>query len=650
MTRAWLALLAGGTTAAGVLASLLLAPSSRGGLDDLAIAAVVLVYAVVGIVLHVARPANRVGLVMLAGAAAWGAGEGLLAWGLDGLAEAPGSASYALLAVVGTAARGAGWLLLVLVLPVVFPDGRAESRLAARVAMASVAAFTLGSLVAPVPLEERLADTDNPIGLPAGFAVLSDLLAIGALVLAAVGIALAIASMWRRWRRGDELERQQLFVFGLAFTFPLLLLPMMPTPWVDPWMFALVALPLPVAVAVAVLQRRLYDIPLAVNRTLTYLLLSAVLAAIYVLVVFGAGVMVRDRGAPWLPLAAATVVAVAFAPVRDSLQRTVNRLTYGRWSAPVEVLGETGRRLADAADGPALLQALTAELVTGLGLRRSEVRDRSGHLLSSSGAATPVTEELPLAAYGEPVGVLAWDGRPLRPSEQQLMQALAHQIGGAVHTVALLEQLRRAQEQLVLAREQERRRLRNDLHDGLGPALAGLGFQVDTVQTLMAGGHACEDRLVTLRRGIGETVAEVRRLVDGLRPPAVDELGLFGAVAAIGRELVVPAGLRLELDLPTTQLPLPAGVEVAAYRVAQEAITNVVRHAAAQTCRISARLSECELVLEVCDDGRGGAGPSGGIGLRSMRERATEIGGEVRVDSPGCGTTVTLTLPLARPA
>ncbi|HET7349769.1 MAG TPA: sensor histidine kinase [Marmoricola sp.] len=647
MTRAWVALLAGGITAAGVLASLLLAPSSRGDFDDLAIAAVVLVYAVVGIVLHLARPANRVGLVMLAGAAAWGAGEGLLAWGIEGVAGSPSSAAYALLAVLGTAARGAGWLLLVLLLPVVFPDGRVESRTAARVAVASLISFTLGALLSPVPLESRLARTDNPVGLPRDWAVLSDLLAVGGLLLAALGIVLAVASLRRRWRHGDELRRQQLLVFGAAFALPLLLLPLMPTPWVDPWMFAVVALPLPVAVAVAVLQRRLYDIPLAVNRTLTYLLLSAVLAAIYVLVVFGVGVMLSDRGAPWLSLAAAAVVAVAFAPLRESLQGTVNRLTYGRWSSPVEVLGETGRRLADAADGPALLRELTDELVTGLGLRRAEVRDRAGHLLSSSGMVGAVTEHLPLTAYGEPVGELAWSGRSLRPSEQELMQALGHQIGGAVHTIALFEDLRRTQEQLVLAREHERRRLRNDLHDGLGPSLAGLGLRVDTVETLIACGRPADQHIASLRAGIGETVAEVRRIVEGLRPPAVDELGLFGAVAELGRELVVPAGLRLELDVPASADGLPAAVEVAAYRVVQEAITNVVRHAHAHTCRIAGHVSDHTLVIAISDDGRGGATPSTGLGLRSMRERAGEIGGEISVTSTDRGTTVTATLPAA---
>ena len=134
------------------------------------------------------RPAGRPprepgGPVMLAGAVAWGVGEGLLAWGARRPRELTRLGDVRALAVIGTAARGVGWLLLVLVLPVIFPDGRAESRLAARLATGCVLAFAAGSLLAPIPLEERLTDTENPIGVPDSWSVLVDLLAIGAIAL-----------------------------------------------------------------------------------------------------------------------------------------------------------------------------------------------------------------------------------------------------------------------------------------------------------------------------------------------------------------------------------------------------------------------------------------------------------------------------------
>ena len=645
----WWAWLAGGLAATGALASVLLADGSRSRFDDVAIAAAILTYTAVGVVLAVARPDNRVGRVILLGALAWGVGEGLIAWGLQGLTDAPGSGAFTTLAVVGPARRGAGWLVLVLALPVVFPDGQVESRWAARLAVGCVLGFTAGALFAPVPLENRLAEATNPLGVPDSWGVLIDVLALGSLALAGVGIVLATRSLVRRWRRGNELERQQVLIFGVAFAFPLVLIPLVPTPWAAPWMFAVVSLPLPIAVLVAMFQRRLYDVPLALNRTLTYLALSAVLAAVYAGTIVGVGVMLRDNGAPWLPFVAAGVVAVAFAPVRAWLQRVVNRLTYGRWAAPADVLGQTGRRLADAADGAALLTSLTDELVHGLGLTRAEIIDHTGRELAGSGATSEATRTLPLTAYGEQVGVLAWAGRPLRPSERALLTDLAGQIGGVVHSVGLTEDLRRAQEQTVTAREQERRRLRHDLHDGLGPALAGLGLQVDTITTLMASGHPTGDRLVDLRRGLADTVVEVRRIVAGLRPPAIDELGLFGAVSALGRDLAGSAGLGLDIDLPGETVALPAVVEVTAYRVAQEALTNVVRHAGASCCRVVGSVSERTLVLEVQDNGRGGAVESSGVGLRSMRERADQIGGRLEVLAMSPGTRVTLTLPLGGP-
>ena len=609
--------------------------------DDVAIALVVTTYALVGVAVEVARPAHPVAWLMLVGSATWGLGESLIAAAVIGVGRDPGSSTHALLGVLGSAGRGLGWLLLILALPLVFPDGRAPNRWSTRLVAGCVAAFTMASLFAPVPLEDRLADTVNPWGLPA-----ADLVALGAVAASFVALVVAVLSLLRKWRRGGELVRQQIIVFAAAFGLPLLVLPVVATPWARPWVIALVSLPVPVAVGVAMFQRRLYDVQEAVRRTLTYVALSAVLAAVYALIVGGVGLMLRDRGTPWLPWAAAGVVAVAFAPLRDGLQRAVTRLTYGRWSTPAEVLADTGRRLADAADGRALLGSLTDELVDGLGLAGAEIQDVSGRRLAASGSLDVPTGQLLLTAFGTSVGTLQWSGRPLRPSDQALLEDLSHQIGAAVHTTAVVDSLHEAREQLVLAREQERRRLRRDLHDGLGPSLAGLGLQVDSVQNLLAAGDDPSTRIQELRTGLRETVTEVRRIVEGLRPPAIDELGLFGAVAELGRELAGGSGLRVDLDLPAERPVLPAAVEVAAYRVTQEALTNVVRHARATSCRVTGALDHGTLVIAVADDGRGGAGPGSGLGMTSMRERAYEIGGDVAVTSRGQGTTVTIRLPV----
>ncbi len=645
-TRLAVALLVAGTAVTGVAAAVV-GTGSRASFDDLVIVLAVAAYATVGTAVELARPGHPVGRLMLLGAVSWGVGEGLLALGVAEFDESRGSTDAALLGVVGSAARGFGWLVLVLALPLVFPDGRSPSRTAIRLVTTAVASFTLASLVAPVPLESRMSTVDNPIGLPSSWQLAADLLAIVSLGAAFVALVVVIRAMVGRWRAGDALVRQQVVEFGIAFALPLLVLPIVATPLSRPWMFALSTLPVPVAVAVAMFQRRLYDVQLAASRTLAYAVLSAVLAGVYALVVVGAGVVLQDRGAPWLPLAATAVVAVVFAPLRDWLQGVVNQLTYGRWAAPATVLADTGRRLADSADPSALLESLTTEMVDGLGFAYAQIVDISGRVLSESGRAGPSTDSLPLTAYGRVVGELRWTGQPLSTVDRPLLEALAHQIGGAVHTAGLVEELRDAQGRLVMAREQERRRLRSDLHDGLGPALAGLGFQLDAVQNLIADGRQVEERLQRLRLGLSETVGEVRRIVEGLRPPAVDDLGLFGAIAELGRELADGSGLAVTLQLPDQRPGLPAAVEVAAYRVTQEALTNVVRHAGASRCHVSGSLSPEGLVIEVVDDGRGGAQAGTGLGIPGMQDRAAEIGGSVEVSARDPGTAVRLRLPVS---
>ena len=226
-----------------------------------------------------------------------------------------------------------------------------------------------------------------------------------------------------------------------------------------------------------------------------------------------------------------------------------------------------------------------------------------------------------------------------------VLTVLASQAGVAVHAVRLAADLQRSRERLVTAREEERRRLRRDLHDGLGPALAGLVFRLDATERLLPAepGRAAE-HVAAVRADLKGTIGDVRRLVDGLRPPALDELGLVAALrehAARGGEVIV------DVDAPHPLPLLPAAVEVAAYRIITEALTNVTRHAAARTCTVRLRAGEA-LHLEIADDGCGMPDTCApGVGLLSMRERAVELGGTCVVDSrAGGGTTVSVRLPL----
>ena len=656
-----------GTVGALLSAALASKSVTSPGADQIWIAVTILVSIASGLVVTLHRPAERVGWLLLVGGSLWGAGEALLLIGVHGQVVDPGSVTMPMSwGVLGTALRGLGWLVLVVALPYVFPDGRApwpSRRWPGRVLVAALVGFTLATIVAPKPLEARLAPFDNPLGLPSAWQPLADLLALGSLALAAAALVMSVAGLVHRWRLGDAFRRQQLRWFAAAFALPLALLPFVATDLVRPWMFAAVVLPVPVLIGVALLQRRLYDIRLVASRSITYLLLSACVALLYAVTVGGVGALLGTSGAPWLGWVGAGVVAVSFAPLHTSLRAGVNRITYGQWAEPATVLAQTSRRLADTADVPALLQALMREIADALHLHCVWVSNSGGEMLASYGdppsRTAPVDgsgrDSVPdpgepasfrLTAYGLEVGHLRWVGRIERPADRELLEHVAQQIGGVVHSAGLVQSLTRAREQLVRASEDERRRLRRDLHDGLGPELAALTLRVDALRNqARSPGLDLDAELVHLRTGIQVAVADVRRVVEGLRPPAVDDLGLGTAIEQLASRIVV--GPRLTLDVAS--LPeLPAAVEVVVFRVAQEAMTNAVRHADACTVHVRLQAAKGVILLEVSDDGRGAvAARPGGVGLTSMRERADEIGGRLDVQSgPAEGTIVRLEAPV----
>jgi signal transduction histidine kinase len=233
-------------------------------------------------------------------------------------------------------------------------------------------------------------------------------------------------------------------------------------------------------------------------------------------------------------------------------------------------------------------------------------------------------------------------------TDRRLIEDLARQAGVAAHAVRLTEDLQRSRERLVSAREEERRRLRRDLHDGVGPRLAALTLKIETARNRLDHDPASQDLLSDLAERAREAVADVRRSVHALRPPVLDDLGLVPALRETAAQYE-GNGLSISVEALDDLSPLPAAVEVAAYRIAQEASANVVRHASARSCAVRFDLDEETgvLRLEVEDDGRGvGEDPGSGVGLSSMRERAEELGGTCVVGpSPAGGMRVRAELP-----
>ena len=259
---------------------------------------------------------------------------------------------------------------------------------------------------------------------------------------------------------------------------------------------------------------------------------------------------------------------------------------------------------------------------------------------------------MPLSYQQETVGELIVSprspGESFSNSDLELLEALAHQVGVAAHAVRLSADLQRSRERLVTAREEERKRLRRDLHDGVGPQLAALTLKLETARNLLSHDHKTAALLGELSEGARATVSDVRRSVHALRPPALDELGLVAALRE-GAAQYSHNGLDISLEAPESLPPLPAAVEVATYHIAQEAMTNVVRHAGASNSSIRIALDEEAgvLHLEVEDDGRGvGEDHKAGVGTHSMRERAEELGGRCTIEAlPQRGTLVSVELP-----
>lgn len=422
---------------------------------------------------------------------------------------------------------------------------------------------------------------------------------------------------------------------------------------------------IPISLGVAVLRYRLFDIDIIINRALVYGTLTASVIAIYVIIVGYLGSILRTGGNLAVSLVATGIVAVIFHPLRERLQRGINRLMYGERDDPYAVLSKLGQRLETTFVPRAILPAVVLTVAETFKLPYVAVETRRGdtfELAAAIGIPVGRLQHTPLSYQGELVGRLALSprdaGDTFSSPDQRLLDDLARQIGIAVHAISVTEEaqrlsadLQRSRERLVTAREEERLRLRRDLHDGLGPQLASVTMKAEAARDLLGSDPArAEELLFDVMNHAQTAVADIRRVVYALRPPALDALGLVGALRSHSTQFD-HGELSIVVDASEDLPALSAAVEVAAYRIALEALNNVVRHASAQTCVIRIRLNEPEglLRLEIEDDGRGlNDDRPIGVGLNSIRERASELGGSFTMqDSTSGGTTVAVCLPLA---
>ncbi|MGW8227009.1 MAG: histidine kinase, partial [Anaerolineales bacterium] len=502
-----------------------------------------------------------------------------------------------------------------------------------------------------------------------------------------VWFALFFSGLYAQFSRyrhiSNPVERQQtkwvVYGFSLelllaillsALTLGLLRMPAdIPLPWLTPFVhlgWSLAFALLPISLTIAVMRYRLYDIDLLINRTLVYGVLTGCVIVVYALTVGAFGVLFQSGGNLLVALVATGLVAVLFQPLRVRLQKGVNHLMYGERDEPFTVLRHLGERLEGSGMPEETLAAIVETVVQALKLPYAEITLRRGEKFERAALYGKHVEGMvsfPIQYQGQIVGYLNAGVRGPRESltgmDEQLLRQIAQQAGPVAQAVQLTRDLRRSRARLITAREEERRRLRRDLHDGLGPVLASQGLKIAAVHHLLDSDPESAQKLLNEMAAQNETtVAEIRRLVYALRPPELDELGLARAIREYTNGLNVSkdSGTSFEVSIqpPGEELKqLPAAVEVAAYRIATEALTNVTRHAHARYCTISFKLGGSsngrELLLEIADDGIGfEENGKAGIGLNSMHERAEEVGGELQIESVvDQGTRVSAAFPLA---
>src|SRR5829696_474114 len=625
-------------------------------------------FSVVGALIASQRPENLIGWIFLAVGFFYGlvnAGEHY--------------AIYALLTNPGSLPLGAeaSWLmqwiwapglgLILVFLPLLFPNGRPPSHRWRPVAWLGGLSIGLICVLTSIVLwPERGPALVGPEGAAEegtshALFVVVDLVALPMMLLAGLGAVISVLVRFRR-ARGDERQQIKWFASAAVLTLVWYLVFGQSTRGLPEAIVALASLlvlqTIPVATGIAILRYRLYDIDLLINRTLVYGSLSVIVVALYVLVVGSLGTLLQLQGSLFASLLATGLVAVLFAPLRERLQRAVNRLMYGHRDDPYMVLSGLGERLETTLAPNAVLPTIVESVAQALKLPYAAItlkRNAEGESIKVAEYGKKSVGEpliVPLSYQQETVGELILSPRSptesFSKSDLKLLGDLAHQVGVAAHAVRLTADLQRSRERLVTAREEERKRLRRDLHDGVGPQLAALTLKLETTRNLLSHDHKTAALMAELSERARATVSDVRRSVHALRPPALDELGLIPALRE-GAAQYGQNGLRVSVEAPESLPPLPAAVEVATYHIAQEALTNVMRHAGASTCSIRIALDEEAdvLHLEVEDDGRGvGKDHKAGVGTQSMRERAEELGGRCTIEAlPLRGTLVSAQLP-----
>jgi signal transduction histidine kinase len=655
-----------------------------------------LTFPVVGALIVSRHPGNNVGRIMLGIGAgqAFAAAMGLYAsYALD---IQPGSLPRPDIAL----ALGEGtWVpfigLVGTFLLLLFPDGHLPTPGWKPWAWFSGIAMALAYLVITIgPThfgDQGYPGIRNPLGIEALRPYIGAAFSLIALIpIAIVGCAVGLVQRFRRSKGQERLQMKWFtatasllavsYLILMALNLPFLLTNR-PTPhWINLvgnigiYPFILI----PIAVGIAILKHRLYDIDVVINKTVVFGTLAAFITAVYVAIVVGIGALIGSGNKPNLGLSilATAIVAVAFQPVRERVQHFANHLVYGKRATPYEVLAEFSGNVAETYATEDVLPKMARTVAEGTGAAHAEVWLRSGTELRAAGSwpqdalTQPQTRaaadgQLPdfpgvdhavaVRHQGELLGALTVTkpaGEPLTPAEAGLLNDLASQAGLVLRNVGLtaellqrLDELGASRQRLVAAQDETRRRLERDLHDGAQRQLVALKTRLAQARTLARRDPGeTKALLATVKAEAGDALEALRDLARGIYPPLLADQGLVTALEAQARKVPVPVEVRGQ-----NVARYPQEIEAAVYFCCLEALQNVVKHAGAKEATIELSAGDSALTFSVADDGAGfdhRAIPAGS-GLQNMADRVEALDGSLLVTStPGAGATVAGTVPV----
>ena len=630
--------------AALVLAEIALTPVAGAGLNRLAgvqgsyvpVGDLIVDGCIVAIALVViwARPGNVIGWLMLA-FAVLGATQNLTeAYGVRAQAEPHSQLPLGPLALsLGTSLWIPAVALPATLLLNLYPDGRVAAPFWRWVNKVTVAAMIVATIAAGTSRSVARQDFTGArpvVTLPQAAGTPLAVAAVAALLLCA--LASIGGAIWRTWRARAP-QRQQLLLLLVTSAIVILLAPLN----APGWLFDAGLVAVPAAVAVGVLRYRLLGVEVVIRRTLQFAVLTLLVVGIYTAAAAATSALVA--GQTGSRVVAAAAVALVLLPLRDRLQAWVDRLVYGARRDPLGAVRRVGASVSATSADP--LPAVVGSVADAVRASFVAITDADGTILAQTGTDRAGTDRgsprltYPLTVAGQQVGQLVMcpaRGESAMPAgDARVIATLIAPVAAVVHAVQLTRRLAGAHERALAAAQRERSRIRRDLHDGLGPSLSGVALGLEAVQTALPGDtQTAADLTARMRTEIAGAVEDVRRIIDELRPAALEDVGLVQALRERAASLAArsSSGLMVEFRVDEPMPGLPEQVEIAAFRIAEEAMTNVLRHAHASRCEVRLEVADA-LVVSVSDDGVGLPGQTrpDGVGLTSMRQRAAELGG-----------------------